>query len=73
MLGQRFESVHHARIRNTCSNLNNFSFSNYLALSAFCDCGEDKEDAEHLFLNCNTFYSQRLGISFFFSFFFFFL
>ena len=60
MLGKRFESVHHAHIRNKCSNLNNGLYSNHLALSAFCDCSKDIEDAEHFFFNCNRFYAQRL-------------
>ena len=60
MLGKRFESVHHARIRNNCSNLNNDLYSNHLVLSAFCDCGEDIEDAKHFLFNCNRFNAQRL-------------
>ena len=60
VLGKRFESVHHARNRNQRSNLNNDLYSNHLALSAFCDCGEDIEDAEHFFFNYNRFNAQRL-------------
>ena len=40
--------------------MNNDLYSNHLALSAFCECGEDIEDAEHFFFNCNRFNAQRL-------------
>ena len=50
--GNRKLSVIHARIRNKCSDLNHDLFLNRLRDNEICDCGFEKEDAEHYFFNC---------------------
>ena len=57
--GYRFYQVHHARIRNNCSNLNADLFTNHLRESPECACGYANEDAEHYFFRCSNFTNQR--------------
>jgi hypothetical protein len=45
--GDRVSAVYHARIRNTCSNLNSDLFTNHLTISAACQCGSLIEDTDH--------------------------
>ena len=63
LTGLRFLSVIHARLRNGCSNLNFDLFTNKLKLYATCEqCGHEKEDAEHYFMQCPTFLNDRLPL-----------
>ena len=43
-------SVIRARIRNKCSNLHCDLYFNKLRDNEVCDCGFEREDAEHYFL-----------------------
>lgn len=45
--GERISAVHHARLRNNCSNLKADLHRNHLIPSSQCDCGQEIEDAEH--------------------------
>ena len=45
--GQRCSQIHHARIRNNCSNSNADLFNYFLKTSPDCACGYRYEDAEH--------------------------
>ncbi|MCG8048002.1 MAG: endonuclease/exonuclease/phosphatase family protein [Candidatus Thiodiazotropha taylori] len=58
--GERYHSVLHARIRNTCSNLNNDLYLNHLSPNPSCSCGENFEDAEHFFFRCSNFNQDRI-------------
>ena len=60
--GNRWLSIHHARLRNQCSNLNKDLFDNHLKLSSACDCGSDVEDAEHYFFKCSIFTGERIAL-----------
>ena len=57
--GNRKLSVIHARIRNKCSDLNHDLFLNRLRDNEICDCGFEKEDAEHYFFNCRKYLNER--------------
>ena len=57
--GERYFSVIHARMRNGCSNLNSDLFRNHLTPNETCDCGVEKEDAEHFFFKCNKYTNAR--------------
>lgn len=59
--GDRFYFVHHARIRNKCSNLNADLFNNHLRNDSSCACGYINEDAEHYFFNCQFYRQQRVN------------
>ena len=58
--GDKRSSVHHARLRNNCSNLNHDLFINHLKPISNCDCGDDVEDAEQYFFKCQRYVEQRL-------------
>ena len=60
--GNRWLSIHHARLRNQCSNLNKDLFDNHLKLSSACDCGSDVEDAEYYFFKCSIFTGQHTAL-----------
>ena len=60
LTGERFASVHHARIRNSCSNLNADLFNNHLKDSSLCVCGDGIENAEHFFFNCKKYSNERV-------------
>ena len=62
LVGDRFLQIHHARIRNKCSNLNNDLFNNQLRDSKQCMCGNLCEDAEHFFFRCPLYNIQRIQI-----------
>ena len=62
LVGDRFLQIHHARIRNKCSNLNNDLFNNHLRDSKQCMCGNLCEDAEHFFFRCQLYTNQRLQL-----------
>ena len=56
--GNRWLSIHRARLRNQCTNLNKDLFHNHLKLSSACDCGSNVEDTEHYFFKCSIFTGQ---------------
>ena len=60
LYGDRYWSVLHARIRNSCSNLNNDLYNNHLSLDPYCKCGSETEDAEHFFFNCPKIIDKRI-------------
>jgi len=62
LTGDRFLQIHHARIRNKCSNLNADLFYNHLRDDPNCDCGFNNEDAEHYFFRCPRFSTQRRNL-----------
>ena len=57
--GNRKLSVIHARIRNNCSNLHCDLYFNKLRDNKVCDCGFEREDAEHYFFNCRKYLNER--------------
>jgi Reverse transcriptase (RNA-dependent DNA polymerase) len=57
--GERLYSLHHARIRNHCSNLHGDLYHNFIRSTPSCDCGNKFEDAEHYILNCYRYETQR--------------
>ena len=62
-VGTRFLSIMHTRLRNGCSNLSNDLFLNKLRPNAICDnCGREREDAEHFFMQCPSFTNERLRL-----------
>ena len=63
LVGNRYLSVLHARIRNNCSNLNNDLFHNRLRESPLCAClSGEVENAEHYLLRCNFFGRERVDM-----------
>lgn len=58
--GERWASVHHARMRLGCSKLNNHLFNNlHVAHSSSCSCGHLNEDPSHFFLECPNYTALR--------------
>ena len=57
--GDRRLSVYHARIRNSCSNLNSDLFYNHIRDSPLCSHFNTEQDAEHYFLNSFLLTVQR--------------
>ena len=49
--GNRRLTVLHARLRNGCSSLNFDLYRNRIRTDSMCDCGSEREDAEHFFLS----------------------
>lgn len=62
LIGERSQSIYHARIRNNCSNLNFDLFNNHLKDNPNCLCGEGVEDAKHFFFKCNCYLNERLRL-----------
>ena len=60
--GTRYLSVLHARIRNSCSNLNEDLYVNHLRLDPFCICSRVNESAEHYVFHCENYTEQRLNL-----------
>ena len=60
--GDRRLSVLHARLRNNCSNLNHDLCRNHLRLLERCECGSEREDAEHYLFQCKLFLNARLKL-----------
>lgn len=56
--GDRADSIHHARLRMHCSNLNEHLFSKNIVDSPLCHCGEI-EDTHHFFFTCPKYIVQR--------------
>ena len=51
--GDRWASVHHARIRIGCSKLNSHLYNNlHVIPSSLCDCGYEDETPIHFFFTC---------------------
>ena len=59
LFGDRFLQVHHARIRNNCSNLNSDLHNNHLRDNSSCQCGSPLENADHYFFKCPLYSNQR--------------
>ena len=62
LVGDQFQQIHHARIRNKCSSLNCDLFNNHLRDNKHCMCGNLCEDAEHFFFRCPLYTNQRLQL-----------
>ena len=62
LIGNRYLSVLHARIRNNCSNLNYDLYQNHLRHDPMCDCNEDTETASHFLFECSIFREQRIKL-----------
>jgi hypothetical protein len=58
-IGERTQSVYHARLRNRCSSLNADLYYNHLRDSPRCDCGFEVENAEHFFFVCKRYQIER--------------
>ena len=57
--GNRKLSIIQARIRNRCSNLNQDLYLNRPRDTGVCDCGSEREDAEHYFFKCHKYLHER--------------
>ena len=62
LCGDRFYSIHHTRMRNNCSNLNNDLYLNHLRDNPTCTCNSGPEDPEHFFFKCTLFANHRLEL-----------
>jgi hypothetical protein len=61
--GERWASVHHARLRLGCSKLNYDLHSNLHVIDdASCRCGAPIENARHYFLKCPLFHNARINL-----------
>ena len=58
--GERWPSIHHARLRIGCSKLNSDLYHNlHVVESPQCQCGSASEDAAHYLLHCQLFAVAR--------------
>ena len=57
--GDRALGVVHAQLRMKCSKLKAHLYSLHVTDSPACDCGYDREDANHFLLNCPLFANER--------------
>ena len=55
-------SVLHARLRNSCSSLNQDLYDNHLRHDSICTCLRVTETAEHYFFECEHFVEQRIHL-----------
>ena len=62
IVGNRYLSVLHARIRNNCSNLSSDLFMNHLSPSSMCRCSDESEDTEHFFFRCSNYNYERVTL-----------
>ena len=61
--GERWPSIHHARMRLGCSKLNyDLCYNLHVINSSECSCGAMIEDAYHYFFLCPTFQDLRLQL-----------
>ena len=60
--GNRQLTVLHARLRNGCSSLNFDLYRNRIRTDSVCDCGSEREDAEHFFFQCHNYNKDRLRL-----------
>jgi len=59
--GERWPSVHHARMRIGCSKLNNdLCYNLHVVNNPTCECGAPVEDAYHYFFQCPNYQAIRL-------------
>ena len=62
-VGNRVESVHHARLRIGCSLLNADLCNNlHVRDDPDCSCGDSVEDAYHFFLTCPRYRNERVNL-----------
>ena len=58
--GERWASVHHARIRMGCSKLNSdLCFKLHVSDDPSCECGHPLENSNHYFFTCQIYNEQR--------------
>ena len=57
--GNRKLSIIQARMRNRCSILNQDLYLNRLRDTRVCDCGSEREEAEHYFFKCHKYLNER--------------
>ena len=57
--GQRYGQIIHARLRMGCSALRFHLYSMKIIDRKECDCGFEREDAEHYLLNCHRYHNIR--------------
>ena len=61
--GERWPSVHHARMRTGCSLLRKDLFYNlHLIEDPHCSCGADLENAKHYFMHCPNYDDIRTSL-----------
>ena len=60
LVGDRYFTVLHARIRNNCSSLNNDLYVNHLRADPLCNCLNENEDANHYFFKCVNYINQQV-------------
>ncbi|PJE77589.1 hypothetical protein CI610_03484 [invertebrate metagenome] len=61
-VGNRKSNILHARLRNSCSTLNNDLFRSHLIDYSHCQCGHPIEDTYHFFFVCNNYVEQRIEL-----------
>ena len=59
IVGNRYMSVLHARLRNKCSGLNSGLFRNHIRNNPICDLCDVVEDAYHYFFQCRKYTVER--------------
>ena len=60
LVGDRYFTVLHARIRNKCRNLNNDLYVYHLRADSLCNYLNENEDANHYFFKCVSYINQRV-------------
>ena len=61
--GERWASIHHARLRLGCSKLNShLCYYLHVIPSPECSCGAAVEDVAHFFFHCPNLNQQRLNL-----------
>ena len=58
-MGNRYSPVIHARLKNSCSSLNNNPFRNHVRDNPLCEWCGVMEDATHFFFHCIKYISER--------------
>ena len=59
IMGNRYSSVIHARLRNNCSSLYNDLFRNHVRHNPLCEWCGVMEDATHFFFHCIKYIGER--------------
>ena len=63
LIGNRYASVLHARLRNNCSDLFYDLYNNNLREEPLCSCPlQEPEDADHYLFRCSFFRQQRISL-----------
>ena len=52
----------HCKIRNSCRNLSNDLYHNYLAPRPLCNCNLEIENAEHYFFRCPKYVNEHVKL-----------